>query len=534
VKKTIGLAVILLSLVLFYSFAFGETPPLLPESAVKPFQSARWEGYQLTSVSGFNYENAPAGQYAVIMKKCDHNVLCIVENAQGQAEYAITMENDKAIYQGELLPNLLFDSGGDTLFYTYQRQDGDISVEYYHSNRIDGLWSPVDITLYFQPVGHRRAELLMFTDGGDLRQQVLWTDGNGNIVNQDIGFTVGMEDGVLYDLRYFDIERNMAAYRRWKLNNTWGGLFYEAVPELPRAVRSVLPGDLRFLYGLAKENVIFIMLEAEDGARQLLVFDRIQNKYVLTAQSAKLGLWRGTVANIVSSSSSQELRLGYDEGKALFTFGRTPKNTWTLRTVQAYQEVFNFNSVGFFSGYPECYLYGSVTDMDLSTLDTAILPATLAEALFLVDTDGWAVVKSDKPTDRLHLRTAPSTGAESIGRYYSGTPVQILEDQSEWTWVSVGGIEGYMAKKFLAYGQDMLHIPRWFPGKILIEADAEQGVNVYSSPNTNAGVTGTIRAGDEHGCEYIIATVGDYWYHVMCDDGFSGYVEARHFWDGNG
>ncbi|MCL1964793.1 MAG: SH3 domain-containing protein [Firmicutes bacterium] len=151
----------------------------------------------------------------------------------------------------------------------------------------------------------------------------------------------------------------------------------------------------------------------------------------------------------------------------------------------------------------------------------------------MIDTDGWAFVKSDKPTDRLHLRTAPSTDAVSIGRYYSGTPVQVLEDQGEWAKVSIAGIQGYMMKKFLAFGQDMLNVERWFPGKHLTEKAAEKGINVYASPDTASAIIGILRGGDGL-AEYILATVGDGWYHVLRGDGLSGYVEAGHFWDGNG
>jgi len=525
--------VILFIPVLFCSFAVGEMNTELPESATKPFQTARWEGYQPVVVSGYGDENSPTGQYAVLMKKDDHNVLCMVEKEQGQAEFIITVENDKAVYQNDLLPSLLIDSGGDTLFYTYQRDDESISSEHYHSSKIDGQWSPVDITLHFQPRGDRFAEVFLYANDGDLWQQVLWMDENGNIIEQGGEFAVGIEEGALYDLQHFSIEQNMAVCKRWRFEtNNWGGLFYNALPDLPRSVRDMLPQNQRFLYGQASEDTVFTLSEAGDGSRQILIFDRAENGYSLTARSTPLGMWRGTEVGIDSHSGGNTLYLFHDEGSVLFAFARTHLNTWALRTVQG-RETFAFDAFGLHNWYPEQYLYGTISTIDLSTLNVAELPATFSEASRFVDSTGWAVVKSDKPTDRLHLRTAPSTNAASMGRYYSGTPVQILDDQGEWAKVSVAGIQGYMMKKFLAFGQDILAVERWFPSKILVEADAEQGVNVYASPGVNSDIVGVLRWHDGL-AQYILANVGDDWYHVLRDDGLSGYVEVQHFWDGNG
>ena len=82
----------------------------------------------------------------------------------------------------------------------------------------------------------------------------------------------------------------------------------------------------------------------------------------------------------------------------------------------------------------------------------------------------------------------------------------------------------------------MLNVDRWFPSGLnreLIEEDTKRGVNVYAKPNTNATVVGVLRESNSW-TQLILATVGDDWYHILCDDGLSEYVEAHHFWDGNG
>jgi uncharacterized protein YgiM (DUF1202 family) len=59
------------------------------------------------------------------------------------------------------------------------------------------------------------------------------------------------------------------------------------------------------------------------------------------------------------------------------------------------------------------------------------------------------------PGSRLNMRTAPGTDAPSLGRFSSGTPVEIVADAGGgWSEVSIGGgrhcVCGYMKTEFLA------------------------------------------------------------------------------------
>lgn len=70
----------------------------------------------------------------------------------------------------------------------------------------------------------------------------------------------------------------------------------------------------------------------------------------------------------------------------------------------------------------------------------------------------YAVVNNPDAADRLNIRIAPSIDAESLGKYYNGVIVQVLEDlNDEWVRVRIGNggfIEGYMMKKYLKYDTD--------------------------------------------------------------------------------
>lgn len=66
-----------------------------------------------------------------------------------------------------------------------------------------------------------------------------------------------------------------------------------------------------------------------------------------------------------------------------------------------------------------------------------------------------AVVNNPNSIDRLNLRTKPGQDAPTLGKYYSGTPVEVLGgDQNGWTKVRIHTLEGYMMTQYLAFGQD--------------------------------------------------------------------------------
>ena len=65
----------------------------------------------------------------------------------------------------------------------------------------------------------------------------------------------------------------------------------------------------------------------------------------------------------------------------------------------------------------------------------------------------YAIVQNPNAADRLNLRAAPSRDAQSLGKYYNGVEVQILEDLNNgWVRVRIGHrgtAEGYMMKEYL-------------------------------------------------------------------------------------
>lgn len=61
----------------------------------------------------------------------------------------------------------------------------------------------------------------------------------------------------------------------------------------------------------------------------------------------------------------------------------------------------------------------------------------------------FGIVINPDPRDRLHLRAKPERAGESLGKFFTGTQVEILEEAGDWYRVRVGFDEGYMMRDFI-------------------------------------------------------------------------------------
>ncbi len=154
----------------------------------------------------------------------------------------------------------------------------------------------------------------------------------------------------------------------------------------------------------------------------------------------------------------------------------------------------------------------------------AALPAAcaFAEEAETAAVSDAAVVKNPKATDRLNLREEAKDGAKSIGRYYNGVQVTVLEETSKtWSKVSVGSgagtLTGYMKTKFLAFGDKADKVKTATPMFVSTTASWD----VYAAPDSEAESVGTFGFGK------IVQILGinDKWWHVSVD-GTTGFIKA--------
>ena len=133
-----------------------------------------------------------------------------------------------------------------------------------------------------------------------------------------------------------------------------------------------------------------------------------------------------------------------------------------------------------------------------------------------------ACVRNPNPADRLNLRAEPRTDAVSYGKYYNGTPVTVLSDNSNgWVKVriggSVGGAEGYMQKTYLAFGDDCAKVK---PEFTLYQATSS-GWELYNFPRVDQN------AFRMFGVENVeVLGIMENWWHVRIRE-HTGYVPSN-------
>lgn len=132
------------------------------------------------------------------------------------------------------------------------------------------------------------------------------------------------------------------------------------------------------------------------------------------------------------------------------------------------------------------------------------------------------------PKTRLNLREKPNSDSAVLGKYYSGTPVTLLEVPKDgWAHVQIGGTAtGYMQTSYLntvgsATRNDM-PTPK-------IQNKGGSGLNLREKPDTSSKSLGLYKNGTQ------VSVMGVYggWVHVVVD-GKVGYMQADKFDTTNG
>ena len=166
--------------------------------------------------------------------------------------------------------------------------------------------------------------------------------------------------------------------------------------------------------------------------------------------------------------------------------------------------------------------------MVLDGADLAALPGTGEALAAAMNRDGWAVVRNPDPADRLHLRVRPDRSAESLGKFYNGTPLRVLGQEGDWTRVALGlnGPEGWMMTRYLAFGREMDEVEPAFLSLMYV-LELEERQPAYSAPHEGPEK-------ELEGNIYVVGVVEDEFYILLTDLGDAGYVPQSWLWEGNG
>lgn len=161
----------------------------------------------------------------------------------------------------------------------------------------------------------------------------------------------------------------------------------------------------------------------------------------------------------------------------------------------------------------------------LSLMILSLLCGLFAVVSACAEEDDWsyAVVKNPKPNDRLHLRIAPSSSATSLGKYYSGVRVQVLDGTHYDKWVKVyignppGGLTGYMLHDYLVF-LDWAYVTPQIPTFAIKQPDGL----VLRAGQTNSSVS---LGSYPYGTAVEVLGIGSKWHHVRIGDK-TGFMQA--------
>lgn len=117
------------------------------------------------------------------------------------------------------------------------------------------------------------------------------------------------------------------------------------------------------------------------------------------------------------------------------------------------------------------------------------------------------------PESRLNMRSAPDKNAASLGKFYSGTQVQIVADAGGgWAQVAIGGVNGYMMTQYLR--GEMSGVLDARPGRKVASPYGTPAVVLRDRPSDSYNAVTMLAVGES---VRVIGVSGDFCY--VCTQG---------------
>lgn len=146
-----------------------------------------------------------------------------------------------------------------------------------------------------------------------------------------------------------------------------------------------------------------------------------------------------------------------------------------------------------------------------------------AAAVLMLAAAGCAaegMVVDGRNADRVHLRAAPSLSADSLGLYFTGTPLEVLGgEESGFLPVCIGAAEGYIKADLTAQAEDVL--PAISAGEVWADADEQGCTPLYAEPDHNAETVGDLQGLQR---VLVLGQTKNGFYDVTAGSGARGYI----------
>ena len=438
-------------------------------------------------------------------------ILCVLEKTDGA--WRIEVANQHALVQERPLPRLFMDT--DNVFsWTYD----DYPMARYTVFKTDGVWGGVSQSAYTTGGDEETMEDEVFYQDGEIVHNWYHCDKNDNILHSS---TERMPAPWLADcanLADFDIRR-FPVIGEVEYDGQWPDDTY-----MKQAAAYLMP-DYTFVSGSFSNGRLRFLMDKPDGTRVFVGCGTGKNPTLVESTPLPKDTYYG-VENFTNSLGVNRLCV------SLAAVG----DQWGVSYILPYDEGTDELSFG-----PNCvymFMYDSSAMRicigknpwsDITKIDWDTLPGSFEAAVDGVEGDGWALVNNPVATDRLHLRASADTKSESLGKYYNGTPVQVLETKGDWVKAEVFGRVGWMLKKYLSFTQPHVTTLSAMPQLQIKNGTARlYDKTDFKDPYPYQELTDSYNM-------FVVGVLGNEWYHVWFPGtGASGFIRQSELFPGNG
>ena len=141
-----------------------------------------------------------------------------------------------------------------------------------------------------------------------------------------------------------------------------------------------------------------------------------------------------------------------------------------------------------------------------------------------VKTGVYAVINNPNASDRLNLRASASNASNSLGKFYNGTTVEVLNTGVTWCKVKVNGKTGYMLTKNLLMDSSVKSFVTLDVGRTINEEGNTSYQPLCSAPFSNASKI-KVPHHEGNNALIILGKTGT-WYYVEIN-GVKGYYPVN-------
>lgn len=471
------------------------------DAALLPMQEA-YPGWDVLSSSQWG------DAAAAVLGQGDSRVLCLMERVNGA--WQLVLANPNALRPGET-PSILMDTD-NALFWSY-----DQGSLHYSSFKENGVWGMP--TRMYIASGY---ETTLCWENGLLWHEINYTDAEGNILSTEKQGPVPAT--WLESLTLADYQLDLPGTCEYS-DDTW--LNQETMLRCAAEVT-----DWQVVQGLALEKGLLLLTRDDEDALRLVGWS-------LPCEDP---------VTCISSPMPEGTQLGNEnfgdwvylpEQGVMFYTCPDDDGVWHISCIwpdDASDAPLNLGrswlSTDSLMRDENCLYMGAHPWYTLD-VDWSALPNTLEDALAQLDASRWATPNNPNPADRLHLRVEPDKDAGSLGKYYNGTPVEVLDKGDTWTQVQVGGVIGWIKTEFLSFGEDAWQVASAFPDLYFIEEKEQFPVwQAGTIPGLNENGDWQV---DRSEIAVILGLKGANWYHIWFPETDTfGYMCQSDFWPGNG